>query len=353
VRCILICSAARLTIDGRVANVGDEALTEVFAAGLADRFPDTQVLATLNIRGNVDLPAGRVRVRPVRALVKAIRGSSLVVIGGGTLLQEETRPGPLEPVAGLLRYLFVVSVLCWLFRRPMAVAFVGAETVATRRGRLALRLICRRARLTIVRDEESADLVELISGGRPRVGADAMFLSNWAPNSSPPTGNRVAVSLQAGITADAIRALAEQLAEHASEVTLIAMDRDRGGDAAALAALEDALSGRVLCRTLPESSGWRDVYRTISDVDVCVGMRLHFVIFGALAGRRIYVLASSPKTRSFARAAGLPAADVRLHGQLQQSLIESARLADEAAIRAFRGRAAEALDLVGAVRCGG
>jgi polysaccharide pyruvyl transferase WcaK-like protein len=336
---VLICSAAVVTPEGTTSNVGDEALTDVLARAVA-RHLRAEVVSTLaDPRAGSALPAGRVPIRPIRALSAEIRRADLVIAGGGTLLQEDVRPRWHEPCAGLLRYIAAVAVLTRIHRKPFMLAAIGAENLPTRRSRLVARYICRTARAITTRDDSSAELIARVSGRHAVVADDAMFL-NDAPLAAPNDERRdeIFVNLREGLSSEACVRLANALRpslDAGHRVTLVPMDRrqDGKGDIQTLRRLEAALADTERVRVVDGELPWRELLARFGDAHLCIGMRLHFMIFAVLARRPLIALTTLPKTRAFVSDLAVCAVDFGELDQLPQELerarsVDSARLND-------------------------
>jgi polysaccharide pyruvyl transferase WcaK-like protein len=325
---VVVCSAATLTPDGFVSNVGDEAVTACLMQAV-ERSNGFRVLGTLNTTGypGAQLPDGRFPIRPLRSLADAIRAADVVIAGGGTLLQEDVRPRGLQPTAGLLRYLVVVAVLARLWRKPLVLYGVGAENLNGTRARFATRLICRAARDVVLRDDDSARLLEEITGRRFRVGADAAFLMD--PPAAAGTGDpTICVNIRKDLTGpmlDALRTLLERLLEEGWRVLLVPMDRRSGEDTDALARLVAGLPGRDAIELASPQATWSEIVALLAGADVCIGMRLHFLIFSALAARPTVALTTSPKTTSFASLLGLDQLEAGSSGADLEGVVASAK----------------------------
>ena len=346
---ILVCSSAVLTPDGDISNVGDEALTDVLADALARR-TGARTYATLHAAGRSpdSLPEGRVPVRPLRLLAQEIRASDLVVAGGGTLLQEDVRPHVFEPTAGLLRYIGAVAFLARLYRKPFVLAGVGAEQLESVKARRAARFICRSAAAITVRDAASAALIKTVSGRDALVAADPMFL-DWREVHGA-GGDEVFVNLRSGTPVSLYRGLAvalRPLVDEGASVTLVPMDRRSGqaGDSDVLNAFGRALERPGHWRFIEPRLDWRDVLARFSQARVCVGMRLHFMIFASLAARPLVPLTSLPKTQAFVEELGLTAVPVGCVDDVPAAL-RSARAPEPGRMRELAARAERTLDCV-------
>jgi polysaccharide pyruvyl transferase WcaK-like protein len=301
-RRILVCSSAILTSDGSVGNVGDEALTETLASVLRKQIPNATVEATLH-PGDAGsrIPVDRVAVRPLRHLIAAVKRADVVIAGGGTLLQEEDDRALLKPAGGLLRYIAVVALTARLLRKPFALVAVGAENLDSRAGRLLTRLIVAAAASTSVRDARSAKLLEDVTGKAPLVVADPMFLLNDRGARSEARSD-VCVNLRKDADAGTMAALADAvtpLLVNGGRLVLVSMDRRVGEDGEALAQFRSLLPSSLEVDVVAPSASWREVLDRFERAQICVGMRLHFLIFAAVAGAPVVALTTSEKTVSF------------------------------------------------------
>jgi polysaccharide pyruvyl transferase WcaK-like protein len=301
-RRILVCSSAILTSDGSVGNVGDEALTETLASALRGRVPNAIVEATLHPGASgLRVPDGRVAVRPLRQLIAAVRRADVVIAGGGTLLQEENDRALLKPAGGLLRYIAVVALTARLLGKPFGLVAVGAENLDSRAGRLMTRLIVAAAASTSVRDARSARLLEGVTGKAPLVVADPMFLLNGHGARSEGRSD-VCVNLRKDAGPETMAALAEAITPvlgNGGRLVLVSMDRRVGEDDDALAQFRALLPSSLEVDVIAPSTPWREVLNRFERAQLCVGMRLHFLIFAAVAGAPVVALTTSEKTVSF------------------------------------------------------
>ena len=344
---ILVCSSAVLTSDGDISNVGDEALTQVLANAVATR-TGACTHATLHLLGqpNTRLPEGRVPVRPLRALAREIYASDLVIAGGGTLLQEDVEPRVFEPTAGLLRYVGAVACLARLYRKPFMLAGIGAEQLDSAKARRAARFICRSAAAITVRDSASAALIKRVSGEDALIAADPMFLEYQEVDAGG--GDEVFVNLRAGAPARLCHGLAtalRPLVDAGAQVTLVPMDRRDGpaGDKQVLETFAQALDRPGSTRFVEPRLDWRELLLRFRKARLCVGMRLHFMIFASLAARPVVAVTSLPKTRSFVDELGLCAVPADAIQQFPEAL-QSAHAPDPFRMRALATRAERTLD---------
>jgi polysaccharide pyruvyl transferase WcaK-like protein len=304
----VICSAAVRLDEGVDLNLGDEALTACLALGISRACPNARVTRMVRVRGhNVELQQNE---RPLHlvGLAREIARADVVVLGGGTLLQNDR---------GLLLWQAILSAFAHVLRKPVVIAAVGAEGLRPLRYRLAARYICRNASAISVRDHNSSDVVQRVSGREVDVAADPVLLTHsslkgaWLPPLATQhlgTKPTIAVNLTRVAPPQLIEALADRLARAisaGSQVIGVAMDRRADHDVAALRQLGDALGWPPAYRILPSETGWQALCKELSAADVCIGMRLHFMLLATIVSRPVVAITSLPKTIAFAQEFGI------------------------------------------------
>ena len=180
---VAIAGAAALTAEGHVMNLGDEAIAETLGTAVSRHACVSHVVAALNVRlAGGTPPPGRFSPRPLVALEREVARADAVLIGGGTMLQEDVPP---RHRAGRTRAapLSAGGEPC-VYRPPHALC------LRTRRRRDARSAGCTAGRQVPgsargVRERAgwpSARLLrDLTSPKRLVVGADAVFLAAWPP----------------------------------------------------------------------------------------------------------------------------------------------------------------------------
>jgi polysaccharide pyruvyl transferase WcaK-like protein len=338
---VAIAGAAALTAEGHVMNLGDEAIAETLGAAVAQHASVSRVVTALNVRlaGGAP-PSGRFTPRPVLALEREVAEADAVLIGGGTMLQEDVLPRHRLAVRGLLRYQLAVGLACMARRTPYAYALVGAETLARPGARRVAKFLVQHAACVAVRDGRSARTVRaLASPKRLAVGADAVFLSAW-PSDLVAARSRIAVSLRIDCSSDTLRVLAQGLDQMFPEagILLVATDRRPNADAGRLREFQSLLAAPERALWFPPTGGWRELVRELESCRLAVGMRMHFVMFAVLAGAPCIGLAPSLKLRSFAQDSGVRLIEGSDTQELQAALIGAVPI-ERKVIEALRRRA--------------
>lgn len=309
---ILIYSAAVRLDDGVDLNLGDEALSDCLAGGIEAELPGAQVHRLVGVWGEqVALGPGERPLGDMSLLVRELRWADVVVLGGGTLLQDDP---------GLLRWQVLLATIARTLRKPVVIAAVGAEGLERRTPRAMARYVCRRASAITVRDRASSEVVRRVSGCEAEVVADPVLLTHsllgplrlepvaedWMPSARG--GGMLAVNLTREAPEGLIEALGSGLEDVLSSgtgVVGVAMDRRSDRDALALRRLGEALGWPDGYRLLPAQASWREVCSVLSDCEACIGMRLHFMLLATIVAAPLVAITTLPKTVAFADELGV------------------------------------------------
>ncbi len=301
---------ARILVSGYYGfgNAGDEAILDAMAAGLSPH--RLTVLSGDPAATRAEHGVEAVPRQSLRHVMGAIRAADLVVSGGGSLLQDATGPRSVPYYLGIL----------WLARLLGRRFVVYAQGVGPVRSPARFRLLryLNRAAAITVRDQASADLLRKAGVRRPplEVTADAA-LGLPRPVRDPARGSLARLGLPAappvfafsvrrwqgdGFTA-AVAAAADGLVQRfGGSVVLVPMQYP--GDVAACEAVRARMRepAAVLARRLPTV----EMLELFACFDLVVGMRLHALIFAALAGLGPVGLSYDPKVDAFLKAVGAP-----------------------------------------------
>lgn len=303
---------ARLLVSGYYGfgNAGDEAILNALAAALPEH--ELTVLSGAPAATRREHRVAAVRRQHPLDVAAAIRRSDLVLSGGGSLLQDATGPRSVPYYLGVL----------WLaarLGRPFMVYAQGVGPVGSP-GRLRMLRFLNRARYITVRDEASAELLRRVGVKDPplEVTADAAF-SLPAPSPEAGAATLAAVGLPTtrpvfGLSVrpwrndgflTAVAAAADGLLRRfGGQVVLLPMQvpEDLAACEAVRAHMREPAS--VLARRLPTP----DLLRLFAAFDLVVGMRLHALIFAALARVMPAGLSYDPKVDAFLESIGAPPA---------------------------------------------
>ncbi|PPF81332.1 polysaccharide pyruvyl transferase family protein [Subtercola sp. Z020] len=326
---ILIISADRTTSSGHPQNIGDAFLTDALSASLR-RSGYEVVIADFGVADRVGSTETRMRVGGIRGLAGVIRGADAVLVGGGTLLQDDQ---PDRPFAGLPRLCLTAAVLARALGKKFVVFGVGVDPVRRRRARSAISLTLRLARVW-VRDSASQARAAALMSRHPEVSGD-VSLFDYSPREPgtalerPGTGALLALNRReaASLTIEQIGALRTRW----GAVQFVSMDQGEDWDGRSLSAPVSALLGAD-----DEGHSWQTVRSTISQADVVIASRMHALYMGVLSAVPVVAISGFAKVDAFASdfhvetAATIGEATERT-GRVDTAAVEAAVAALEAA----------------------
>ncbi len=290
-------------------NLGDDALLEVLLEDLPEQW---RPLITAHDPGSIqDLAPGSdvVNRRSLAKTIQALSSVQVVVLGGGSLLQDSTS------FRSLLYYLILIA-MARLQGRTVVLWGQGLGPLRSRFSRWLVASVLRSVQRISWRDPESLALAQRWQLCVPmRMAPDPVWqipMASWAGGEAVVLCWRPTALLDQHGWLQLIRALEELLAEVDAPLHWLAFHRHQ--DAPLLSSLErQSLIGSGLksrSRTVVVHSV-AEAMNQFSRARLVLPMRLHALILAALSGAPSAALSYDPKVASAARMAGLPCADLR------------------------------------------
>jgi polysaccharide pyruvyl transferase WcaK-like protein len=334
---ILVVSSDRSDARGYPSNLGDALLTDALLGALERAGHEATATDFGGPRRAGSGP--RSYTRGLAGLVRAIKASDAVIVGGGTLLQDDTGRGLLN---GLPRLVLSVSTTAFFLRRPMVYLGVGCDPTARWAPRAAMRLAVK-GRSVWARDRSSVARVAGQLRGRARLAADVCLLPadagvrsavEAATHSDPARRGAVVALNRRDVTQVDATFLARMAGTGGAPPLFVAMDqRTAEGD------LTDHLDGMEGFGVLHPPISWKDAAATIAGAAVVVASRMHALYLAALLGTPMIAVGRSAKVLSFAEEFRIPVAD-----SLKDVTPGEERVADMGALELAQERVALALD---------
>jgi polysaccharide pyruvyl transferase WcaK-like protein len=268
-------------------NLGDEAVLAAIGKGLRERSPGIEV----------SVLSGRRRYNPF-VLIGELAACDALISGGGTLFQDATSS----------RSLWYYAAVVWLAKllgKPVMVLGQGLGPLRRKFNRALAGFVLKRVDLITLRDEDSQkELRRLgVTGGNVFVTADPVFLLAVTERPAPSGAPKVGLALKQPLV---------------PAVTLERLKNKYGLEPVTLVFQPAAVS-------------FQEMLDVIAGLDCLIGMRLHALIFAALAGVPMVGIAYDPKVASFMRSLGQPCLELDELGRLDETLDRV--LTDRAAIR--------------------
>lgn len=297
-------------------NTGDEAILTSILAGLREAAPFAEVVVFSRDAAHTRdaHPVDRVidaRRGRCDAVNEEIAGLDVLVLGGGGLLYDSEATEYLRHVRTAHRN-----------GVPTVGYALGVGPLTTAEDRGAVREVVSVMTRVTVRDEESKRVLEEVGIERPvEVVADPALLLSPAPvlaeelarSGVDTSGRLIAMSVREpgraapDLAVDAYHATLAAVADFAvhrygGQVVFVPMER---GDVRESHAVLARMTAPDRARVLHGTYGPREVLGLVQYMDVAVGMRLHFLVFAALAGVPFLPLPYAGKVADFARTLGI------------------------------------------------
>lgn len=326
----LIVSADTSVAAGIPSNLGDAFLTESLAGALRRHGYAPQVADFGSSETTDDLRLALAGAK-VKGLSQAIRAADLVLVGGGTLLQDDTPGG--SSIGGLARLLAVTSTLARLHATPLAYFGVGANPVTRGPQRVLLR-VALAGRPVFARDRWTEQLIAKLYGKRSEIAADtAMLAVDLPPRPSTARDSIVLAGYPAdagSLTVDDVDALKDRF----GSVEFLSMSQGSRSDASCLR--PEVRSVLDLCHENVTVDHALDV---VAGSAAVASSRMHALYLGLLLERPLAALGDRHKVRSFREEFTVPA----LTGWADLANVTPTP-GDHEAVRSARGRVSTKLD---------
>ncbi|MFL6195927.1 MAG: polysaccharide pyruvyl transferase CsaB [Thermoanaerobaculia bacterium] len=304
-------------------NAGDEAILAGMIAALRARRPGAEFIIASGDPAATEAEhgVGAVHRDDLPAVVEVMRGSDLVVLGGGGLLQDYwdvPTENVLTPRSGGLPFYAGFPILAALLGKPAMVYAVGVGPLATEEGRRLARGVFEMSAGATVRDEGSLALLAEL-GVKAGLAADPAFGlapapderldALWAELGLEPGERPVGICLRPwtfhgeGWEAEVAAGLDRFLASSRERLLFLPFqaDEDVPAHRRVLSALQARDRAVVLERTLPPA----ELAGLVRRCGRVLAMRYHAALFGLAGGVPVAALAYDPKVHALFAEAGL------------------------------------------------
>jgi polysaccharide pyruvyl transferase WcaK-like protein len=296
---VLLISSDRTSTTGVPINLGDALLTDMLASSVRSRGLQVDVADFGSVRTCGGEP--RLNLTGIATLYKAMRTANFILVGGGTLFQDDT-PG--RRFSGLSRLMFAVSALAWIARRPVYFFGVGCDPIKAWDARILLRLAVFR-RAIWVRDEESQRRCWTLLGTRALLAADVSLLGakdpsfiTAEPRQTPKNRLSIALNREHGdlLTGRLLNSLRTQF----DDIVFVQMDQGNEGDALRL---NSEVRGRF--DEITEGLTWKDAVKILADSSVVLASRMHAMYITAMASVPTAAIGGAAKVDAFIHEFGI------------------------------------------------
>lgn len=295
-------------------NSGDDAILKAIIKDIREENPKLDIVVLSNN------PKKTEKMYSVKAinrfkfgeLIKGVRNTSLLISGGGSLLQDITS------TRSLLYYLAVMT-LAKLFRKPVMVYANGIGPISKKGNRLLTRMVLNHVNLITLRDDDSKSYLEKmkIKNKNIVVTADPVFTLDVSPKNVienifakegiPSDKKFIGISIRPWKKADNLVEVISKVIDYITEkydvnIILIPMHYPEDLD----------ISNKVLanvdkasCFVIKDQYAVEDIMGIIKELDMIVAMRLHSLIYAATQEIPMVGLVYDPKVEGILYSLGM------------------------------------------------
>ena len=315
-------------------NSGDEAILLAMTNNIISLYPDADIAALSNTPEETEKLYGITAIRrfSMPKIISAIRKRDVVVVGGGTLIQDGTS------ARSLLYYLGVIAIAKF-FRKKVMVYANGVGPVSRRFGRFLTKRIVNRVDVITLREALSYD--ELLSCGvtRPQtvVTADPVFTMGGVsreealavlreenvPADKPVIGVSVREWRKSVEFTARLAALCDALAAK-YDATILLLPMQYPQDLEISQSLIDAMQSPAYM--LRKKWNPETMLGVVGLLDCVISMRLHTLIYAAVQHVPMLGVVYDPKIQYYLKTLEMPCA-----GDVREAALDVARMVAQAA----------------------
>lgn len=285
-------------------NAGDEGVMAAIIHGLRAKDPNIPLVVLSNQpeKTKKSWQVEAVNRWEIKEVWRALGQSSVLISGGGSLLQDVTGK------KSLLYYLGII-LLGKLRRNQVVICAQGIGPIHSAWGRKLTGLVLNRANYISVRDENSAQDLTDMGVAKEKINITVDPCLAWQYKCAPislPEGAKIGIAVRKWKNADekVFAEVADALAEKGYHVIFLPFhwpqDRDFALDI--IGRMVHHQQAFLVDQCLPPQT----MLATIRQMDMMISMRLHGLIMAANGEVPAVAISYDPKVNSFARYAEMP-----------------------------------------------
>lgn len=302
-------------------NRGDDAIAETLIdVLLKDNRYDFAYVSVIRSgvllnRANVsEVFINRKSIKSHVRLIKVIWSSDLIVLGGGSIIQDNIMVGFLR---GIMAYPLEVVLLSKLFNKKVITAPIGVDDLITCKGKFIAKVILNLVSKVFVRDHRShLNALNLISDkSKVVLSADPVFL--YKNTTAQPSNTLVVSPALEGANDEFIVEVHRQVIEsylqqsEFNRCIILAMDERVHEDSGKIVNIYNSISSEYLDRlemSVPKDH--TEASSLIRNSNCLFSMRLHSVILGC-GYVPIFCLSRGTKTNAICKELKIPFVDIK------------------------------------------
>jgi polysaccharide pyruvyl transferase WcaK-like protein len=272
--------------------LGDALLTDALAGALEARGHEVGIADFGAVKRTGD--QRRIPLRGMKDLAREVRAAQAVIVGGGTLFQDDAA----SQFRGLPRLCLVVSAIAWLHRTPLAFFGVGCDPVRRSVPRIVLR-VATAGRGVWASDALSVARCKTQFGSSAQLAADASLLAlsqfEHLRDVRAASGSNLVIALNARDGAQLTQAALESVRVGFDSVEFVSMVQ--GDQVSDFSALEGDVQ-----RSFPPYRGdvtWQDAAVRVATASTVIASRMHAMYMAIMLEVPAVALVGLPKVDSF------------------------------------------------------
>lgn len=290
-------------------NLGDETILSIICSRYREKY-DLVILSKRPHETEKKFGVTAIQRFHMRKVWREIRHCSLLLSGGGSLLQDRTS------TRSLLYYLSVIR-MALREKKPVMVYANGIGPVSGARNRRLVARALKKATAITLRDEDS--LRELESMGLNcqdiHITADPVFsLQNTEEKTARQLRTQIGIPMEAPLMGISMRRVSPNAARNlavlfdgiceATGFTPVFLCMQPAVDHQAAESVKSLMQTKAYL--LPGQLDSQEIMSVVGDMKLVVSMRLHTLIFAAAAGTPVLGFDYDPKVVSLLRTLGMP-----------------------------------------------
>lgn len=280
-------------------NIGDEAILEMILKQLCQVESISKENITV-LSGNPKRTSKKYNINAINRynvfyLIKAILKNSILVIGGGSLLQDVTSK------KSIYYYLFVIK-LAQIARKKVIMLSQGIGPINNKISFKVTASILKKTDVITVRDNNSKKIIEDMGVDKSKIYFSADPVITYGSEINYENKNKDMVKVCFSLrkhknnnNIDEICKVIDKLNENNIMCYLIPFHYYE--DMEVLTKIENRLGNK--CKYIKKKLSALEVYKIISEMNLLVGIRLHSLVFAASAGVPIIAISYDPKIDFF------------------------------------------------------
>ncbi|MDW7668987.1 MAG: polysaccharide pyruvyl transferase CsaB [Bacillota bacterium] len=280
-------------------NIGDEAILEMFLRIIEKRTSKSNIRI---LTADPDKTKKKFDIEGIdrysfTKVNKGIYNSDIVIVGGGSLLQDITSK------RSIYYYLYIIFI-AKLLNKKIALLSQGIGPINGKINKIITAKVLNNVDYISVRDKNSMTELENLGINRDNILYSADPVINYDLDISRVKSKKINIGFSLrkwnnSNIVEKVKKLIKKFDEEKYKFTFIPFHYDE--DVNILENLEKEFKN---CKVIKERLTIQEIYKNIANLDIMIGVRLHSLIFATAAGIPVIGISYDPKVDSFLESIG-------------------------------------------------